>query len=191
MKLIRGEELHIARWSGGTTTQLGIFPADGDYSKREFKWRISSAVVEDEYSSFTSLPGVSRILMVLEGELALIHEGHHSCELKQYDQDSFMGDWSTRSEGKVKDFNLMIKGDGKGSLEALTLDSNSSKVIGHMSTDYENLHCMIYIAKGSVTIDNIKANAGDVVLFESEIRDLSVANTAREQSDIVIARIGF
>ena len=44
------------RRSGGTTTQIAIFPSDTPYSTRDFLWRVSSAVVTDEKSIFTPLP---------------------------------------------------------------------------------------------------------------------------------------
>ena len=43
-------------WSGGTTTQIAIFPSDTPYSTRDFLWRVSSAVVTDEKSIFTPPP---------------------------------------------------------------------------------------------------------------------------------------
>lgn len=98
-------------WSGGRTTELYIFPEDGDYARREFLIRISSATVETGESSFTKLPGIRRELMILEGEMELVHEGQRSREMKAYDVDSFLGSWDTVSFGTsaVRDFNLMAK----------------------------------------------------------------------------------
>ena len=56
----------VSRWSGGTTTQLAISPANALYADREFLWRVSSAVVELPESDFTPLPDYDRILMILE-----------------------------------------------------------------------------------------------------------------------------
>ena len=47
-------------WSGGTTTEIFIWPEDADYAARRFAVRISSATVELEESDFTALPGVTR-----------------------------------------------------------------------------------------------------------------------------------
>lgn len=98
-------------WSGGRTTELYIFPEDGDYAQREFLIRISSATVENGESRFTKLPGIRRELMILEGEMGLVHEGQRSREMKPYDVDSFLGSWDTVSFGTspVRDFNLMAK----------------------------------------------------------------------------------
>ena len=46
----------VSRWSGGTTTQIALFPPESSYAGRDFLWRVSSAVVEDGESAFTPLP---------------------------------------------------------------------------------------------------------------------------------------
>lgn len=96
-------------WSGGSTTELFIFPSDRDFKERDFKFRLSTATVDIERSEFTALPGFDRLLMVLNGELRLSHEGHHTVKLKTFDTDRFKGDWQTMSEGVCVDFNLIYK----------------------------------------------------------------------------------
>lgn len=191
MELIKKEELHTARWSGGTTTELGIYPKDGDYSAREFKWRVSSAVVEVEESEFTSLPGVNRILMILEGELRLIHEGHHSCILKKYDQDSFMGDWKTKSFGRVTDFNLMIKGVGNGRIDTIYVKPNGMESLRFKKSTYKNNHTIVYITKGCANIQDLDMKAFDTILFDDYIDRIDIINPGKEDLEIVIAKILF
>ena len=106
-------------WSGGTTTQLAIWPPDADYQDRNFLWRISSARVDQKESAFTALPGFHRILMILEGSIRLIHEGRREVELKPFEQDAFEGEWTTRSIGRCIDFNLMTAPECEGRMEAL------------------------------------------------------------------------
>lgn len=125
IKIVRSSEYIKSIWSGGTTTQLLIWPEDAIYSERNFKWRVSSAKVEDEESVFTHLPGFSRILMAVEGNLMLSHEGRYDVTLKPYDQDSFMGDWMTKSFGKATDFNLMMSEGCSGELNVLSLEGRS------------------------------------------------------------------
>jgi uncharacterized protein len=117
IKIITKEQQQTSTWAGGTTTQFAIYPEDSKYINRDFLWRLSSAVVELEESNFTKLPGFDRHLMVLEGELKLVHSEHHSINLKKYEQDSFKGSWDTVSFGSARDFNLMLKVGVKGSLE--------------------------------------------------------------------------
>ncbi|MEG1931668.1 MAG: HutD family protein, partial [Pygmaiobacter sp.] len=104
-------------WSGGRTTQLYIYPEDGDYATRNFAVRISSATVETEESVFTPLPGVQRELMILEGTMTICHEGGSPKSMKPFcDVDSFSGDRETKSRGKVRDFNLMTQNGACGTL---------------------------------------------------------------------------
>jgi len=39
-------EYRTSSWSGGTTTQIAIFPPEAEYADRDFLWRVSSAAVE-------------------------------------------------------------------------------------------------------------------------------------------------
>ena len=104
-------------WSGGTTAEIFIHPKGASFKLGNYNLRISIATVEIEESIFTSLPDVSRTLMVLKGTLKLNHEGHHSSVLAPFQQDSFDGGWKTKSQGKVTDFNVMTKNNSKTSVE--------------------------------------------------------------------------
>lgn len=121
IEMIRKAEQSTSTWSGGTTTQLAIYPKQSEYKERNFKWRLSSALVEDEESTFTKLPDIYRHIMIIEGEMKLIHEGHREVMLKPFMQDSFSGGWTTRSFGRARDFNLMLGQGSKGELEAIAV----------------------------------------------------------------------
>lgn len=118
INITRKNQLTTTSWSGGTTTQLAIWPEGSSYADRNFTWRVSTAWVDADTSEFTRLPGISRKLMVLDGTLLLRHEGHHEVKLEPFGRDSFMGDWHTVSHGRATDFNLMTT-CGEGTLEAL------------------------------------------------------------------------
>lgn len=109
MKIISSKEQKRIHWSGGTSTELYIFPEESEFSERNFDFRISTATIEVENSEFTSLDGYFRKIIVLEGTLDLHHENHHSSSLKPFEQDSFSGDWKTTSVGKATDFNVIFR----------------------------------------------------------------------------------
>jgi uncharacterized protein len=170
-KIIRKSEHKTSQWSGGTTTQLLIYPEDSEYSERNFKWRLSSAKVEVEKSTFTHLDGISRILMIIDGEIRLEHQGHHSIILKPFEQDSFKGDWTTISFGKVTDFNLMMSEGCIGKLEALLLQGKHIVKIP-LNKIKENYKCVtevFYAAKGNISLrtsnqnEQIDLNEGDLI----------------------------
>jgi environmental stress-induced protein Ves len=108
-------------WSGGTTTELAIFPEDASYAARNFQWRLSTAIVTAEESTFTALPDWHRLLMVLAGSMQLTHAGHHQVTLQPFEQDSFSGNWSTHCVGQGQDFNLMLAAGWQGRLQTHTM----------------------------------------------------------------------
>lgn len=58
-------KFNISRWSGGTTTELFIWPYGASYAERRFGIRISTATVDIAESTFTKLPGVTRYIAPL------------------------------------------------------------------------------------------------------------------------------
>ncbi|MDR0921359.1 MAG: HutD family protein [Lactobacillales bacterium] len=117
VKKLVESDFTVTNWSGGTTRQLFIYPENSDYEKRNFDFRISSATVEEEKTTFTALPEYHRILMVLENQVTLFHEVS-SVHLKPYEQTSFEGSRVTKSEGCCTDFNLMFTDDYFGEVTA-------------------------------------------------------------------------
>ncbi len=109
-------------WSGGTTTELTLFPESASYGDRAFDWRISTATIKSEQSNFTQLPGFRRIILPLQGDLTLHHlfeTETQAIHLKPFEQYTFEGAWQTTSEGKVIDFNLMLSRRAEGNVQVL------------------------------------------------------------------------
>jgi environmental stress-induced protein Ves len=172
----RKAEQKPTKWSGGTTTELAIFPETSSYSERNFNYRISSAQVEDEESVFTKLPGVSREIMILEGELELFHKNKYSKYLKTFDTDSFSGEWDTSSKGKVTDFNLMTMGNTSGKIEAISLKNDVKYNIIKKS---EASEIALYLFSGSAEIstenDVFTLNEKDFcIISESQFTKLEI-----------------
>lgn len=146
-------------WAGGTSTELFIYPSDGSFAERNFVFRISTATVEAEESTFTFFEGITRHLMILKGKLELIHEGRYTKHLEPYDQDIFSGEWETRSKGKVVDFNLMLKDGATGSLTHHRIEANRNVSLVAKTNYY-----FIYLASGTTTLSNGNiATAGDLL----------------------------
>ncbi|MBR2131014.1 MAG: HutD family protein [Oscillospiraceae bacterium] len=165
----------VSAWSGGTTTQVAIAPEEAVYAQRDFLWRISSAVVELPESNFTSLPDYDRILMILEGELVLSHDGGEEYVLKALDQTAFDGASDTYSRGKVTDFNLMMrKNQCTGSVTARVL-SQQERWENIFDTVDQTDTQVIYCFRGSVDVaieqKSVHLDAGDAVRIDFECRD--------------------
>ena len=128
--IVRTEkDYKVSKWSGGDTTELYLYPENGDYKTGNFQLRISSATVEADQSEFTSLPGVERYLMIFQGHLDMVHGEKEKVSLEPYEVDHFDGGVPTVSYGKVVDFNLMLKNGAGGRMEALCLDKGEEKRI--------------------------------------------------------------
>ena len=129
IKHIKKEILTTNTWSGGTTTELFLYPENGDYKSLDFDYRLSTASVDVESSNFTSLPGINRLIMSLTGPLELIHMDQHSITLQPFEVDAFKGEWSTTSKGKVVDFNLMYTNDYKASMAVKDVSEDILEVV--------------------------------------------------------------
>ena len=105
------KDYKTSQWSGGTTTELLIWPEGADYAKREFQVRISSATVELVESDFTPLQGVIRYITPLSGGFTLTHPGEMPVVMAPMAAPyRFSGETPTHCVGTATDFNLMLKG---------------------------------------------------------------------------------
>jgi environmental stress-induced protein Ves len=154
VELVRHDDQFVSAWSGGTTTEIAIFPRDAVYGCRDFLWRVSSARVDAEASTFTLLPGYQRLLMVLEGDMTLRHEGHHCVRLTPFQQDVFSGAWATSSTGRARDFNVMLAQGCEGQLQADELAPGQRGVVSlgclGARDDTHRRTGVIYVVDGAV-----------------------------------------
>ena len=148
VEIIKKSDTKIATWSGGTTSEIFIYPKESSFEQRDFNFRLSIATVEIEESEFTCLPDVNRTLMVLKGNLSLIHENQHTVQLKEFEQDSFKGDWNTKSKGKV---------------------TESEKVIS-----LSHFFDLFYVVNGSVIIENYVLNQGEMINFNQVNKNILI-----------------
>lgn len=200
MEIIHKDEQNTSEWAGGTTTQLAIHPKNSEYKERTFSWRLSSARVDLEESVFTSLPGIFRHIMVLEGEMKLIHEGHHTALLRPFEKDSFSGSWMTKSIGKVRDFNLMLGNGCKGELEALLADEGIDLDTQAFACDkaFANVTQGFYCVDGNADIltgsgNRTRLTPGDLLLIsypsEEKCPDIRLEPCCEKTAAVVRAGI--
>lgn len=189
MKIIRKENQNTSNWSGGTTTELYIYPEGTIYTERNFEYRISSAIVAVDKSKFTNLEAYSRKIMTLEGCMNLHHENHYDIELNKFDTDSFHGSWNTESEGKVIDFNLMTSKNYDGNIKAIQLSKNKSFNINDLIYNNKIENLSLYIYKGKCTLEGKNINTKDFLLFSIEDFNDNKIFTCIEDSEIVITNI--
>jgi environmental stress-induced protein Ves len=161
----------VSSWSGGTTTQLAIFPPGARYADRNFLWRVSSATVELDESDFTPLPDYDRLISTLEGEIVLTHNGGAPIRLRPFEIHAFSGADATHSTGRCTDFNLMLRhGKAAGSMELLKLTetptvlSAAAHSLRHDAAEQLLLCCI----EGTAQINQIPLAPGETLLLSGE-----------------------
>ncbi|MBI9059585.1 HutD family protein [Labilibaculum sp. DW002] len=187
--IITPNNFDTIKWSGGTSTELLIYPPNSDYKQGNFDFRLSTATVEVEKSNFTSLPGISRKLMILEGEIEITHENQYRKKLAKFDIDSFEGDWKTSSIGKCVDFNLMTRGNTNGELTAISIAAKE-KVQCQIEDTIE--HLVLYILTGAVLVhtnEEIHRLPKGNLLVIHQLKDVKIKIEAKEDSELIESKI--
>ncbi|MEY8298512.1 MAG: HutD family protein [Emergencia timonensis] len=151
-KIYKEDDFRVSNWMGGKTTQLAIFPETAKYLERNFIWRLSSATCEKEESDFSKLAEFDRVLMVLQGDVVLAHQDVRVARLGELEQDSFDGGYSTKSFGKITDYNLILAKGNKGFLDVITPGPNSQTPELESYPEYEQFTQGYYCRDGFATI---------------------------------------
>lgn len=139
--VIQEEDFIISTWSGGTTEQIFIYPANAVYKNMDFLFRISRASVEISPSEFTQLPGIHRFIMPLDNELVLTHDNVTDIRLRPFETYGFSGDKDTISKSPAKDFNLMISEGIKGDMRAVYLEAGKPFIYSPTKSAEDIIEC--------------------------------------------------
>lgn len=148
IEIIRGNDLPLSTWSGGISRQYWIFPRNSSYQEKNFLFRLSTASsTKEEETGYTSLPGITRHLIILEGSIIISHEKKDPKIMTPYQEiDIFDGGWKTSAKGICRDFNLMIHQSGTGNLQVLkgnqkiylnSLNSKSHQWLAFLAAEQE------------------------------------------------------
>ncbi len=180
-RIYKDQDFRKSNWTGGTTTQLAIFPEDSKYLERNFIWRLSSATCDQEETTFSRLPDYDRVLMVLEGNTVLAHQDVRVARLSELEQDRFDGGYVTKSFGKITDYNLMVAKGCQGFLDVIVPGETNQKLEGESFPEYECRTEALFCKEGyaAVTIgkDTQMLTPGQQLVVNcsgSEKADLSV-----------------
>lgn len=165
--MIRKQDtLTTSRWSGGTTTELFIWPETASYAQRDFGIRISTATVELPVSEFTLLPGIARTLMVLEGTLKLVFETGDpptGIGLEPRELVDFPGGLKTTGYGQVRDFNVMCA-DGF-SAETVSEELGNE---AFLSIERKAFATVVYVLEGTLTSEGLRCEKHDVLILSEK-----------------------
>lgn len=198
VKLIKNENYTPTYWSGGMATELITYPEGSSYAERDFLWRLGVAKIDILESTFSALPNVFRYLMVTDGTITLNHNNNYSVTLNQFEKDTFMGDWITKTFGKASVFNLMTKENYRGELLYLDIPKNKQKIFSYDASYINKLVaiCFYSISGSFKTVLNdrtFEVNKHDLLTIDyfsqSIFSKLTFTNTSNENTKIVISII--
>ncbi len=171
MKLIPKKAQKVSSWTGGTTTELIIFPENSSVAEQNFDYRISTAQVLAEKSEFTFFPNYERKLAILDGKLMVQHNQSEWYQLNSGEQTEFKGVWETRSEGQVVDFNVIYNDKYHSTINwvnhlSLTDFNQGNEVIG------------IYCLNGAIQLNDILLEKGDFINANGDVRSVHTSEDA-------------
>lgn len=109
MEFIKKEDFKTTKWSGGETSEIFIYPKDSEVSKRNFKFRISSATCNGD-SVFSDYSGFNRYILPLDGEM-LLNIRDAKFTLKPYETLFFSGSDVVESRYTGADYNLIMSSE--------------------------------------------------------------------------------
>ena len=203
--LIRKEQMMSSRWSGGTTTQIDLYPEGTTYGARDFTFRVSSAVIEESPSQFTALPDYQRWITMLSGPVVLRHELESEIdqhELQPLQVYRFDGGTPTSSVGEAKDFNLMLRKGLVGNMTVFSigpeadsrwiarwLAERSPEIQGHLAVYWPETHSAAQGSSAtpatqetalriSVKNDEVLLNRGDYLRLSGAVKALKEVQLA-------------
>lgn len=186
LQLFTKEDYHTSTWSGGSTTELYIYPAESSYRERNFQFRISSAQVELETSQFTPLPGIYRYITPLTAPLHLSYGIYGDRKLSAFQVEGFQGEWPTVSQGKATDFNLMLR-EIPGTMETVLLHPETSSQLS-LDVDRWNMTALFPV-DGEVCLGSTRVGKGQLLLLSQYGKEELLLSTPEKKScHLIICR---
>lgn len=177
IRLIKSTCYTPTYWSGGMASELITYPDGSSFADRNFLWRIGCAKIDVDTSTFSSLPDIKRHLMVTDGEMTLSHQDRYSKLLKPFNQDFFMGDWTTTTKGRCSVLNLMTRGNYDGILTHINIMNETTSHLKFTHPENSILIAVcIYPLNGNVTIhiDNNHFDINKCDLLYIDIRNFNL-----------------
>jgi len=134
----KGSHHKTIKWDGGETKELYIYPENTIYQNMDFDFRVLVNIGRTEHNLLRKFPGYKRQVMLLDGEMRLVHEGQHTITLGQYEQDVSLGGWETACHGRGTDISLLTKEGFAGQMELLYYNEQRK----HTNGSYTSFYCL-------------------------------------------------
>lgn len=179
------DSFHTSQWSGGTTTELFIYPKGSSLQKQDFDFRLSKATIEASPSVFTALgERVWRTFMLMEGEVSLQPKDQAETMLRPYETLEFGGDQPVTSTGLGSPLNLMTTGKNEARLRHVHLETSSNY---ELATTHATPLFLAYLHKGTMAIKDLGKDwlEGQLLVLENGKTQVQ----AKTACDIVLTEL--
>ncbi|MEQ9810549.1 HutD family protein [Streptococcus jiangjianxini] len=161
----------LSDWSGGKTQQLYLYPETGDYGKKQFSYRLSTATVAIRQTTFTSLEGYHRLIMTLDKPITLSDiDDNSETTVVPFQPYAFEGNSRIISHGTCQDMNLIFDDHYQGQLQAIWPDSKDNPKRADVEMIYALTDLTIYwnnqekltLAEGHLAVMEMDSSIVDV-----------------------------
>ncbi|EUJ33154.1 hypothetical protein MFLO_04425 [Listeria floridensis FSL S10-1187] len=172
-------------WSGGDSIEILIFPHDRSFQNKDFDLRISRTKLYQKESRFTDLPGYTRDLISLHGNVTLHHfEGttERTVKMSPFKLDHFNGSAKTKSLGSGEDFNFIYRSGLEASIEILHHNQTKNFLIEPYS--FQLIHVISDLIEIQIEPENdylsdeLVLKKGDSLLVFNETAKFSFRNAS-------------
>lgn len=170
-------------WTGGSTLQLQIHPADATLAERNFAWRLSSATV-NQGGAFSQFQGFGRWLGVRRGAGLSLEIDNHRLDVREKSHMLwFSGDAKTSAElldGPVVDINLILAAGWQGGMQALEFTCEKYRLqVSPIAEEF-----LLYVDAGSLLLtlahQQLRLETGEVL--RCKVQDLDPQNLFAQAS---------
>ncbi|WP_372870595.1 HutD family protein [Shewanella sp.] len=185
--LVAADEFQTSTWSGGTSTQLWIYPKSSTLAARDFDFRLSSAKVETS-GPFSDFSGYDRLLIVLNGQMSLTIDGVKSAAQLGSSAAPFAFNGASQIHAEldspsVEDFNLFVPSGVSKTACRLMLNSQQR---WNQPLQPQTLVYGIYLRQGSLMVADNQMNAENPLIISSKPLNILTSSP----SDFIAFSIG-
>ncbi|MCB5952389.1 HutD family protein [Enterococcus sp. BWT-B8] len=183
---LTSKEYHVSDWSGGKTTEIYLSPPEGQYQIGKFDYRVSSARVDLETTTFSELPGYKRLIMPIEQSLTLEHvypvDTVERVILQPFESHCFDGGQKTTSYGKCRDFNLIYRPEYFGEMIALMKEQPYFIEPGKTYLFYALTDVLVEIFEKNECISSLQLCGEESILFSEHTFQLLLAAIPKKRT---------
>tara|TARA_B110001454_G_C12723068_1_gene435676 strand:+ start:9510 stop:10067 length:558 start_codon:yes stop_codon:yes gene_type:complete len=173
--IIKKDQFREMPWKNGlgVTQEIDIFPSHSDFTKGDFHWRVSSAVIKTA-NTFSLFPGYDRLLTIISGDGLKLNQ----VILAPLEVYAFSGEEKiecTLAGAPVVDLGIMYKRDlYRCDMQILTVTQNSKVFFG------DGVHYIKSIAN-EIQINGTILSGEEVLKVEgSEIVEIDTAGQSKK-----------